>query len=254
MSLPARLKDKVAIVTGAGSGIGRACAFALAREGARVVLVGRRRERVLEAAAEIGTNALAVPADLLRQEDIDRVISQTVLNFGGIHVLINNAGVLHIGNAEQTSEDQWDHIFDVNVRAVWLMSRSVLPEMRKAGGGSIVNMASTLGLVGARNRAAYASSKGALVLLTKNMAIDYGHENIRVNAICPSFVETELTADVIGKAPDPAAVRRERTSAHPIGRLGRPEDIAGMAVYLASNESSWVTGAALAVDGGYLAV
>src|SRR5579885_2067876 len=149
MSLPARLKDKVAIVTGAGSGIGRACAFALAREGARVVLVGRRRERVLEAAAEIGTNALAVPADLLRQEDIDRVISQTVLNFGGIHVLINNAGVLHIGNAEQTSEDQWDHIFDVNVRAVWLMSRSVLPEMRKAGGGSIVNMASTLGLVGA---------------------------------------------------------------------------------------------------------
>ncbi len=254
MSLPARLKDKVAIVTGAGSGIGRACAFALAREGARVVLVGRRRERVLEAAAEIGTHALAVPADLLRQEDIDRVISQTVLNFGGIHVLINNAGVLHVGNAEQTSEDQWDHIFDVNVRAVWLMSRSVLPEMRKAGGGSIVNMASTLGLVGARNRAAYASSKGALVLLTKSMAIDYGHENIRVNAICPSFVETELTADVISKAPDPAAVRRERTSAHPIGRLGRPEDIAGMAVYLASNESSWVTGAALAVDGGYLAV
>jgi len=126
--------------------------------------------------------------------------------------------------------------------------------MRKAGGGSIINVASTLGIVGARNRAAYAPSKGAVVLLTKSMAIDHGHENIRVNVICPGFVETDLTAAVIGQAPDPAAVRRERTAAHPIGRLGRPEDIASMAVYLVSDESSWVTGAVLPVDGGYLAV
>jgi NAD(P)-dependent dehydrogenase (short-subunit alcohol dehydrogenase family) len=126
--------------------------------------------------------------------------------------------------------------------------------MRKAGGGSIINVASTLGMVGARNRAAYAASKGAVVLLTKGMAIDHGHDNIRVNAICPSFVETELTAAVLDKAPDPAAVRRERTAAHPLGRLGQPEDIAGLAVYLASDESSWVTGAALPVDGGYLAM
>jgi NAD(P)-dependent dehydrogenase (short-subunit alcohol dehydrogenase family) len=117
-----------------------------------------------------------------------------------------------------------------------------------------MNVASTLGVVGAPNRAAYAPSKGAVVLLTKSMAIDHGHENIRVNAICPSFVETDLTAAVIAQAPDPAAVRRERTAAHPIGRLGQPEDIAGLAVYLASDESSWVTGAVLPVDGGYLAL
>ena len=126
--------------------------------------------------------------------------------------------------------------------------------MRNAGGGSIINIASTLGIVGARNRAAYAPSKGAVVLLTKSMAVDHGHENIRVNAICPSFVESELTAAVLAKAGDPAIVRRERTAAHPIGRLGQPEDIAGLAVYLASDESSWMTGAILPVDGGYLAV
>lgn len=252
--MPSRLNHKVAIVTGAGSGIGRACAIALAREGARVALVGRRQERVEEVAHEIGDHALAISADVSLQMDIDRVVDQTVAKFGAIHVVINNAGVLHIGNAEQITEDQWDHTFNVNVRAVWLMSRAVLPHMRNARGGSIVNMASTLGVVGARNRAAYAPSKGAVVLLTKSMAIDYGHENIRVNAICPSFVETDLTSAVISQAADPAAIRRERTTAHPIGRLGRPEDIAGMAVYLASDESSWVTGAILPVDGGYLAV
>jgi NAD(P)-dependent dehydrogenase (short-subunit alcohol dehydrogenase family) len=248
------LKDKVAIVTGAGSGIGRACAMALAREGARVVLVGRRKERLEDVAREIGDHALAISADVSQQKEIDRVIAQAIEKFGAIHVLVNNAGVLHIGNAEQITEEQWDQTFNVNVRGVWLMSRAVLPQMRSAGGGSIINMASTLGVVGARNRTAYAASKGAVVLLSKSMAIDHGHENIRVNAICPSFVETELTAAVLSNAPDPGAVRRERTAAHPIGRLGRPEDIAGMAVYLLSNESSWVTGAILAVDGGYLAV
>lgn len=126
--------------------------------------------------------------------------------------------------------------------------------MREAGGGSIINLASVLGINGARNRAAYASSKGAVVLLTKCMAIDHALDKVRVNAICPGFVETELTDAVLSKAPDREAARRERAAVHPIGRLGRPEDIAGMAVYLASDESAWVTGAVLPVDGGYLAV
>jgi len=160
----------------------------------------------------------------------------------------------YIGTAEQISEAQWDETFATNVRGVWLLSRAVLPYMRKAGGGSIVNVASVLGINGARNRASYAPSKGAMILLTKCMAIDHGAENIRVNAICPSFIETDLTAEVIRKAPDPGAVRRERIGVHPIGRLGQPDDIAGLAVYLASDESSWVTGAAMPVDGGYLAV
>jgi len=249
-----RLKGKVAIVTGAGTGIGRACAAALAREGAGVALVGRRMEKLEATAREIGAAALTIAADVSRKEDIGRVLDQTVARFGAVNVLLNNAGILHPGTVEQISEAQWDETFNLNVRGLWLLSRAVLPHMREAGGGSIINVASVLGINGARNRAAYAPSKGAVVLLTKCMAIDHGHENIRVNAICPSFVETDLTAAVVNQAPDPQAVRRERIAAHPLGRLGQPEDIAGLTVYLASDESSWVTGTALPVDGGYLAV
>ena len=249
-----RLSNKIAIVTGAGSGIGRACAITLAGEGAKVALVGRRKERLEETACEIGDSALILPADVSVQDEIARVVEQTVASFGSLNVLLNNAGVLHIGTAEQITEEQWDETFNVNVRGLWLLSRAVLPAMRKAGGGSIINMASVLGINGARNRASYSPSKGAVVLLTKCMAIDSGHEHIRVNAICPSFVETDLTAAVISKAPDPASVRAERTAVHPIGRLGRPDDVAGLAVYLASDESSWVTGSVFPVDGGYLSV
>jgi NAD(P)-dependent dehydrogenase (short-subunit alcohol dehydrogenase family) len=252
--MSSRLKDKVVIVTGAGSGIGRACAIALAREGAKVALVGRRKERLEKTSREIGEAALVLAADVSQKDEIARVAEQTVGHFGSLNVLLNNAGVLHIGTAEQITEEQWDETFNVNVRGLWLLSRAVLPEMRKAGGGSIINMASVLGINGARNRASYAASKGAVVLLTKCMAIDHGHEHIRVNAICPSFVETDLTAAVIRKAPDPKLVRSERIAVHPIGRLGQPEDIAGLAVYLASDESSWVTGSVFPVDGGYLAV
>jgi len=249
-----RLKNKIAIVTGAGTGIGRACALALAREGAKVALVGRRKVLLEETAREIGNSALVLAADVSKKYDIARIVDQTIAHFGALNVLLNNAGVLHIGTAEQITEQQWDETFNVNVRGLWLLSRAVLPPMRKAGGGSIINMASVLGINGARNRASYAPSKGAVVLLTKCMAIDHGHEHIRVNAICPSFVETDLTAAVISKAPNPNSVRAERIAAHPIGRLGQPEDIAGLAVYLASDESSWVTGTVFPVDGGYLAV
>lgn len=249
-----RLKGKIGIVTGAGSGIGRACAVALAKEGASVALVGRRKDRIEAVAQEIGSNALAIAGDVTKSADIHRVVDQTMNRFGALNFLLNNAGILQTGNAEQITEEQWDRVFNVNVRAVWLLSRAVLPHMRKAGGGSIINIASTLGIVGARNRAAYAPSKGAVILLTKSMAVDHGHENIRVNAICPSFVESELTAAVLAQVPDAAAARRERTVSHALGRLGQPEDVAGLAVYLVSDESSWVTGTALPVDGGYLAV
>jgi len=249
-----RLQGKTAVITGAGTGIGRAITLAFAREGAKLVLVGRRKDPLEAVAREAGSEALVLAGDVSRKEHIDRVLTDAAAHFGALHVLVNNAGILHIGTAEQISEAQWDETFDTNVRGLWLLSRSILPYLRKVGGGSIINVASVLGINGARNRASYAASKGAVILLTKCMAIDHGHENIRVNAICPAFVETDLTAEVIRKAPDPEAVRRERVAAYPIGRLGQPGDIAGMAVYLASDESPWMTGAALAVDGGYLAV
>lgn len=249
-----RLKNKIALITGAGTGIGRAIALAFAREGAQLALAGRRKGPLESVAKEAGGSPLVLAADVSKQRDIDRILAETTTGFGGLNILVNNAGILHIGTAEQITEEQWDETFGINVRGLWLLSRAVLPHMRKAGGGSIINVASVLGINGARNRAAYAASKGAMILLTKCMAIDHGHEKIRVNAICPSFVETDLTVEVMRKAADPEAVRRERISVHPAGRLGQPEDIAGMAVYLASDESAWVMGAILAVDGGYLAV
>lgn len=248
-----RLKNKVGIVTGAGTGIGRACVIALANEGAHLALAGRRKDRIQQLADELGDRVVAVACDVTRPDEINRLLGQTANRFGELNFLVNNAGVLRPGTAEQVTEDDWDLTFNTNVRAVWLLSRAVLPNLRKAGGGSIINIASVLGMVGARNRAAYAASKGAVVLLTKCMAIDHGLENIRVNAICPSFIETELTAAMMAGAQDPAAIRRERAAAHPIGRLGRPEDVGGLVVYLASDESGWVTGAILPIDGGYTA-
>ncbi len=249
-----RLKNKIAVITGAGTGIGRAIALSFTREGAKVALVGRRKDLLKSVAEEAGASTLVLPGDVSQQHDIDRILAETAAHFGGVNVLVNNAGILHIGTAEEITEEQWDETFNINVRGLWLLSRSVLPHMRKAGGGSIINVASVLGINGARKRAAYAPSKGAVVLLTKCMAVDYGHENIRVNALCPSFVETDLTAEVIRKAPDPKAVRAERISVHPLGRLGQPGDMAGLAIFLASDESSWMTGTTLPVDGGYLAV
>ncbi|MFZ0862312.1 MAG: SDR family oxidoreductase [Candidatus Sulfotelmatobacter sp.] len=252
--MSARLRNKIALITGAGTGIGRAVALAFAGEGARIGLAGRRKALLEAVAREIGNTSIVIEADIAKKPDIDRALEQTASHFGGLSTLVNNAGVLHIGTAEQITEEQWDETFNVNVRGLWRLSTAALPYLRKAGGGSIINIASVLGINGARNRAAYASSKAAVVLLTKCMAIDHGPENIRVNAICPGFVETKLTEAVFSQAPDPQAVRRERIAVHPIGRLGQPEDIAGLAVFLASEESAWMTGAALPVDGGYLAV
>jgi len=248
------LQNKTILLTGAGTGIGRACALAFASEGASLALVGRRKEKLEAVARECGGFALVVSADLSRKSEIERAVSESEARFGRLDVLVNNAGILFPGTAEEISEEQWDRTFQVNVKSVWQLSCAVLPHFRKIGGGAIINVASVLGINGARKRASYSPSKGAVILLTKCMAIDHGHENIRVNAICPSFVETDLTAAFLNAAPDPEAVRRERIAVHPLGRLGKPEDIGGLAVFLASDASSWVTGAIYPVDGGYLAV
>ena len=248
-----RLTGKIALITGGGTGIGRAIALAFAREGAKVALMGRRPDPLIKTAREIGAAGLVVTGDLSRKEDIDAAIAATIARFGGINVLVNNGGVLYVGTVETQTEQQWDETFNVNVKGLWLMTRAVLPHMRKAGGGSIINMSSVLGLVGFANRAAYAASKGAVTLLTKSMAMDHAHENIRVNCICPAVVETDLINNFINNAPDPAQARAERIAMHPMKRFGTPEDIAACAVFLAGDESKWTTGAAIPVDGGYTA-
>ncbi len=248
-----RLQGKTAIITGAGSGIGRAIAIAFGREGARVALVGRHRETLEQTARLNKGDSIIIAADLRKFSDIDRIVQVTVKACRGLDVLVNNAGHLVAGTMDNQTEADWDETFDVNVKAVWLLSRAALPHMRQAGGGSIINLSSVLGLIGARNRLAYSASKGALTVLTKAMAMDLGAEGIRVNCICPGIVETELVADFVRKAPDPENARRTREALHAIPRFGQPEDIAGCAVFLASDESRWVTGAAIPIDGGYLA-
>ena len=246
-----RLSGKIALITGAGSGIGRACALAFSREGAKVALAGRN-QHALDAVAE-ETGGLVVAGDVGKKSDAMRMVEQTVERFGGLSVLLNNAGYLAAGTAETHTEEEWETTFRTNVYAVWQLSRAALPHMRRAGGGSIINISSVLGLLGARNRAAYAASKGAVTMFTKSMALDHAGENIRVNCICPAIVDTNLVAPFVTQAPDPEAALRERIALHPLGRLGQPEDIAPFAVYLASDESSWVTGGAFPVDGGFTA-
>lgn len=252
----ARLASKVAFITGAGTGIGRACAELFAREGARVALAGRRREPIESTARginEAGAEALAVACDVTQAAQVEQAIAATVSRFGRLDVLVNNAGALLVADAAETSEEEWDRLMDVNLKGPFLVSREAVKQMRRNGGGAIVNIGSVLGLVAMPKRAAYAASKGGLVLLTKAMALDHAAESIRVNCICPSIVDTALVQGLFATQADPEAARRARAQAIPLGRFGQPVDVAQLAVFLASDESSWITGAAIPVDGGLTA-
>jgi meso-butanediol dehydrogenase / (S,S)-butanediol dehydrogenase / diacetyl reductase len=244
-----RLAGKVAIITGGGSGIGKAIAMAFVREGAEVVIAGRDSKKLDLAAAEIGPDCLAVSADVSSAGSVEKLVSATLGRFKQINVLVNNAAVLLPGTAESLSEQDFDQTFDINVKGLWLMSRAVVPHMRVAGGGSIVNIGSVLSMLGARNRVAYSASKGAVMAMTKAMALDHAAENIRVNCIAPGIVATEMVEKFNA---DPAA-RRQREAMHPMGRFGQPEDVASAAVFLASDESRWTTGSVMTIDGGYSA-
>jgi NAD(P)-dependent dehydrogenase (short-subunit alcohol dehydrogenase family) len=246
----------VALITGGGTGIGRAIALAFAREGASVTVAARRLDKLREVTAEVeklGGRALAIPCDVTNAKEIERAVRETVERFERLNVLVNNAGALHVSTVEGINEEEWDHLMTVNVKGPFLVSRAVLPEFRKDGRGVIVNIGSVLGLVGIKDRAAYCASKGGVTLLTKAMALDHAHENIRVNCICPSVIETDLVKGVFDGSEQGAAWKKARLATIPLGRLGRPEDVAEMAVYLASDESAWLTGGALPLDGGVTA-
>lgn len=248
-----RLRGEIALITGGGTGLGRAIALAFAREGAKVAVAGRRVEKLGEVVSEVerrGGEAVAIRCDVTNAADATRTVEETAARFGGMTILVNNAGRLHVSTIETVPEDEWDQIMSVNVKGPLLMSRAALGELRKAGGGAIVNIGSILGVIGAKERAAYCASKGGVTMLTKAMALDHAHENIRVNCICPAIVETDLVRGLFDSAPDGEALRRERAALIPLGRMGSPEDVAEMAVFLASREASWITGAAMPLDGG----
>lgn len=245
-----RLAGKICIVTGGGSGIGRAICLSFVREGAAVVVADReggRAEEVAHEAGADGRHTVPVRADVTRPDEVDRMVHLCVQEFGRVDVLVNNAGIGKVGLVTELSEHDWDEVLAINLKGPFLCSRRVIPEMLGAGHGSVVNIASVAGIVASQGRPAYCASKAGLVMLTKAMALDYATQGIRVNAICPGVIVTPMTESSLE---DPT-VRREKLDKTPMGRLGQPADIVPAAIYLASDESGFVTGHALIVDGGW---
>jgi len=251
----ARLDGKVAVITGAGSGIGQVAAALFAAEGANVVVADVAGERAAATAADIesaGGRALSVTVDVSDEDQVTEMVAAAVRTFGGLHVLFNNAGIFpdDDGGILETPPETWAKVMEVNLKGVWLGCRAAVPAMLASGGGSIVNVASFVALMGAATaQIAYTASKGGVLAMTRELAVEYARRGIRANSICPGPIETPLLTELLA---DPA--RRERRLVHiPIGRFGRPEEIAMAALFLASDEASFVTGSALVVDGGITA-
>jgi meso-butanediol dehydrogenase/(S,S)-butanediol dehydrogenase/diacetyl reductase len=252
-----KLSGKTAIVTGATSGIGKATALLFAEVGADVVITGRRAElgqRVLDGIYQNGARGVFVQADHSQPETASLVLERTLAAFGRVDILFNNAGIVTGGTAETTSEDVWNETMAINVTGVWRMCKVVLPVMKRQGGGVIVNNGSDWSVVGGRNAFAYIASKGAVALMTKAMALDFARDNIRVNAVCPgdTFVDRWLEKGYFegSEAVTMEEAMKESSGYIPMGRFGKPEEIAQAVLFLASDDSSFVTGHLLLVDGG----
>ncbi len=247
-----RLKSKVAIVTGAGSGIGEATALAFAKEGARVTVadvVDSAGNETVEQIRAAGGDAIYVHTDVTSASDIQGMVSATISNYGKLDVLFNNAGIAMRLAVADLPEEDWDRCIDINLKGAYLGSKYAIPAMMVNDGGSIINTASIYGIVGGPNRAAYVASKGGIVNLTRGMALDYADSNIRVNCICPGYTDTPIIQNIVETPTKYQALVEQ----HPMGRLAKPLDIAYGALYLASDESAFVTGIALPIDGGYTA-
>ncbi len=255
---PARgvLQGKVALITGGASGIGRATARCFARAGAAVAVMdldSAGGQTVVQAITADGGRAIFVAGDVSQAADCQGAVQQTVAELGGLDILFNNAGLIRRASILETSEAEWDRVMAVNVKSVFLLSKYAVPIMAEAGGGVIINTASGWGLVGGRQAASYCASKGAVVLLTKAMALDHGEQNIRVNCICPGDTDTPMLRSEAEQLGQPGERFLSEAAQRPLQRLGRPEDIAQAALYLASDASAFVTGTSLVVDGGGLA-
>ena len=245
-----RLAGKVAIVTGAGSGFGKGIAELFSQEGAKVVVADIDAARAKEVAAGIGATAIPVAADVSRKADVDAMVEAAVAAFGGLDIVVNNAGTTHKNQSLMTvTEDEFDRIYAVNVKSIYLTTLAAVPALEKRGGGSIINTASTAGLRPRPGLTWYNGSKGAVITLTKSMAAELAPKNIRVNAINPVIGETGLLEEFMG-APDTPENRARFLAGIPLGRMSKPSDIANAALFLADPASSFVTGVTIEVDGG----
>ncbi len=243
-----RLQDKVAIVTGAGSGIGLAIAQTFAREGAKVAMLDVNEKAARAAASSIGKAAIAIRCDVVKKSEIEAALAAAARAFGKIDILVNNAGTSHVNKPlADIDEAEFDRIFAVNVKGVFLCSQSALPYLRKNGGGVIVNIGSTAGLRPRPGLSAYNATKGAVHVLTKTLAVELAPDKIRVCAIAPVATDTPLLPTFLGNA---EGMREKFVATVPLGRLARPQDIANMALFLASSDAEFVTGNIVEVDGG----
>jgi len=246
-----QLNDKVVIVTGAAAGIGEATARLFAEEGAKVVVADNNGEAARAVAESIGSSAVSIEIDVAKAEDCKRLIDFTVAEFGGVDVLVNNAGRGMLGTVETTAEDDWNGIMDVNVNGVFLCTKYAVPEIRKRGGGAIVNTASNIAMaVAIRDRAAYVASKGAVAAMTRSMALDFSVDNIRVNSVAPGVIWSNYYDKILTEVPDPEAFKEGLRARSPSHTWGEPEDIAFAIVWLASPRARYANGTMLTVDGG----
>ena len=248
-----RLKGKIALITGSGAGIGENICYRFAREGATVVgmdLNGSEAERVAAAVKAEGGKACAQCGDVSNKADCVRVVEWVKTNVGSINVLCNIAGIVEAGTLVDASEESWQRSMDINVKGMYYMCQVVVPEMIQHGGGSIINMSSVAGPFAVKDRGVYMVSKAGVIGLTKSLAIDFIGNGIRANAMCPGTVETPSLVQRVNQAPDPEKAMNDFCNRHPIGRLAKAEEIAALAAYLASDESAFMTGQAIMIDGG----